>query len=203
MELNTRVVRTLIAASKNRRIDLDIVKAIGDSFRLDRMGAMSLIRHSLPRDHCVHCAAPLSNVGRFTRHCIVCKGINFDWHAAQQWASSVDRTDTEHVAMGDSQMSQYHEMDTPEERRTWIESVTGLGGSNETFDRIAALMSPFMRKEDVIAAVRAVVNEEPVEKEGVLWIGEYQFTFDDDDRLETGPNWETGSGGMRIVTELG
>ncbi len=203
MELDIRIVRTLIAASKNKRIDFDVVKAIGDSFGLDRMDAMALISHSLPREHCVHCAAPLSNVGRFTRHCIVCKGINLDWHAAQQWSSFVDQTDTAHVAMGDSQMSQYDELDTPEERRAWIESVTGLGGSNEKFDRITALMRPFMRKEDVIAAVRTVVNEEPFEKEGALWIGEFHFTFNDDDRLDTGPNWETGSGGIRIVTEIG
>ena len=95
-------------------------------------------------------------------------------------------------------MSKYDELKTPEERRAWIESVTGLGGRNEALERITALMRPFMKREDVVSAVQTVVNEEPVEKEGVLWIGEYHFTFDDHDRLETGPTYESSSGGIRI-----
>jgi len=82
LELDKRIVRILVATSKNRKIDLDVVKTISSSLGLDKIDAMSLIKHSLPRDNCVHCAAPLSDVGRFTRHCIVCKGINFDWHGA-------------------------------------------------------------------------------------------------------------------------
>ncbi len=99
-------------------------------------------------------------------------------------------------------MSEYDELDTPEKRRAWIESVSGLGGRNEEFEKLAALMRPLMKKKDVVAAVQKVVNEEPVEKEGVLWIGKYHFTFDDIDRLETGPNYHSGSGGVRIGSEF-
>lgn len=95
-------------------------------------------------------------------------------------------------------MSKYDELKTPEERRAWIESLTGLGGKTEALEKMRGLMGPFMNREDVISAVRTVVNEEPVEKEGVLWIGEYRFTFDDHDRLETGPVYESSSGSVRI-----
>lgn len=99
-------------------------------------------------------------------------------------------------------MNRYDELETPEERRAWIESVTGLGGGNAALEKIIVLMRPLMKREDVVSAVQTVINEEPVEKEGVLWIGEYHFTFDDHDRLETGPNHESGSGGARIAGEL-
>ena len=80
--IDKRIVEKLIKVSKNRRLDPDVVKDLRESFVLDKMEAMSLMKHSIDGDHCVSCAAPLSDVGRFTRHCTVCKGINFDWRAA-------------------------------------------------------------------------------------------------------------------------
>ena len=87
---------------------------------------------------------------------------------------------------------------TPEKRRAWIESVSGLGGRNKEFEKLAELMRPLMTKKDVVAAVQKIINEKPVEKEGVLWIRKYHFTFDDKDRLETGPNLHSSGGGIRI-----
>ncbi len=75
LDLDKPIIERLLKVSKDRRLDLETVRAVGDSFDLDKMKSMSLIKHSIKGDHCVSCAAPLSNVGRFTRHCTVCKGI--------------------------------------------------------------------------------------------------------------------------------
>ena len=84
LEMDEGVVRHLVRVSKSRRLEAETVKALSNAFDLNQLSAMALIKHSLPRDHCVHCAAPLSDVHRFTRHCIACKGTNFDWRAAKR-----------------------------------------------------------------------------------------------------------------------
>ena len=86
-------------------------------------------------------------------------------------------------------MSEYDDLDTAEKCRARIESA--FRGRIKEREKIAALMRPLMKKEDVVAAVQTVVSEEPVEKEGVLWIGDCFFTFDHENRLKTGPNWSS------------
>jgi hypothetical protein len=80
--MDKRIVEKLVKGSKSRRLDPDTIRDLRESFDLNKMKAMQLIKHSIEGDYCVDCAAPLSDVGRFTRHCTVCKGINFDWRAA-------------------------------------------------------------------------------------------------------------------------
>ena len=82
LDLDKGTIEKLLMASKNRRFDLETIRDVRDAFNLDKMKAGQLIKHSIEGDHCVSCAATLSDVGRFTRHCTVCKGINFDWRAA-------------------------------------------------------------------------------------------------------------------------
>jgi hypothetical protein len=81
LNVDKGIARKLVGVSKRRQLDSELIKQVSQAFDLEMIPTMSLIKHSIKGNHCVSCAAPLSDLGRFTRHCIVCGGMNFDWRA--------------------------------------------------------------------------------------------------------------------------
>ena len=73
----------------------------------------------------------------------------------------------------------YEDSMTPKERREWVEVVSGLGEQDPIFETINSSLYEGMRRDDVVELVQPIVKEAPISRDGDLWIGEYQFTFDD------------------------
>jgi len=81
LDIDKKIAESVIAYSISRKLDAQLIKSLCKAFDLKMMSAKALCEHSIRENYCISCAAPLSNLGRFTRHCTICGGINFDWSA--------------------------------------------------------------------------------------------------------------------------
>ena len=92
------------------------------------------------------------------------------------------------------------DLDTPEKRRDWIESYTGLGGRDETLEKLFLLTRPRMKRQEVVEVARTVLGVEPEAEGRTLCFGHYRFTFDESDRLVGGVCFEV-DGGIEIRSD--
>ena len=84
--------------------------------------------------------------------------------------------------------SDYDKLKTPEERREWVEAqyekVHGKSHLSEQSQAIGNALGGRHDKESVLKVMAEVLGVEPVEMDGVYWVGDWQLSFDKNNDLK-------------------
>ena len=84
--------------------------------------------------------------------------------------------------------SDFDKLKTPEERREYVEALYekahGKSHLSEQSQAIRHALSGRRDKETVLKVMAEVLGVEPVEKDGVCWVGDWQLSFDKNNDLK-------------------
>ncbi len=84
--------------------------------------------------------------------------------------------------------SDFDKLKTPEERREWVEALHekahGKNHLSEQSQAIANALGGRYDKDSVLKVMAEVLGVEPVEKDGVYWVGDWELSFDKDNNLK-------------------
>ncbi len=84
--------------------------------------------------------------------------------------------------------SDFDKLKTPEERREWVaalhEKAHGKSHLSEQSQAIANALVGRYDKDSVLKVMAEVLGVEPVETDGVYWVGEWQLSFDKNNDLK-------------------
>ena len=76
-------------------------------------------------------------------------------------------------------------MTTPEQRRKWIEEITGYNEDNDEIRELFKTLSTKSYARDIVLeTAEEILGQKPIEKDGITWFGVYQFHFDNDGYLK-------------------
>ena len=74
-------------------------------------------------------------------------------------------------------------MDTPLERREWIEALYAASREGDKLLRIIVQLGGNQEKADIVNLLASVFSETPVEKQNVVLVGDFALRFDENDKL--------------------
>ncbi len=89
-------------------------------------------------------------------------------------------------------------MSSPEQRRRAIEALHAQSPIGQEFEKLRAALGNVLDKDSVIRIASDVLRSSPVDTDGKVRIGKFDFGFDANDNLESLSNW---TGGLVIKSE--
>lgn len=83
--------------------------------------------------------------------------------------------------------SEFDKLKTPERRREWVEALYekahGQSHLSEQSQAIQNALGGRCDKDSVLKIMAEILGVEPMEKDGVYWVGDWEVSFDKDNNL--------------------
>ena len=83
-------------------------------------------------------------------------------------------------------------MSSPEQRRREIEALHAQSPIGQEFQKLRTALGDVLDKKSVIRIASNVLGGDPVDADGKVRIGKFEFDFDVNDNLESLSNWTGG-----------